>query len=445
MATIRNETYARELSSMETVRAVPKRLSLRRNISWAFAGNVFYAACQWGMITVMAKAGSPEMVGLFALGIAVTQPIMLFAGLHLRTLYCTDTENTYEFRDYLGLRIAGIAIAITVSSGIAFWCYDTMKLTAIIVAMAFAMGAQWLSDLYYGLFQKHERLDRLARSMVLKGVTSFLLIAVIVVTTGQILWAIIGLGACRLLVVILHDMPTAKTLLRESTGSNARTLNRPRFRFRSMLPLVWLALPMGLNMTVLSYVENIPRYYLEMFSGPHALGIFCALAYVMVACTTVTGALGQASLPRFAEYYANRDTRAFSQLLLKLLGIALAMGLAAIATAYFAGRPLLTLLYTPEYAEYHELLLLVIIAGVFGMLSSLLGVALTAARAFRIQPVMNLVSCALVFVASVLLIPKFGLEGAGIAAIISQATAMALFALCVGLKLHSQANSVTLV
>jgi hypothetical protein len=43
-----------------------KALSLRLNFSWALAGNIIYAACQWGMLSVLAKLGSPEMVGLFA-------------------------------------------------------------------------------------------------------------------------------------------------------------------------------------------------------------------------------------------------------------------------------------------------------------------------------------------------------------------------------------------
>ena len=53
------------------------RLSLRANFSWTFMGRVVYVGCQWGMLTVLAKLGSPEMVGRFSLGLAVTAPIIL--------------------------------------------------------------------------------------------------------------------------------------------------------------------------------------------------------------------------------------------------------------------------------------------------------------------------------------------------------------------------------
>ncbi|NLE39325.1 MAG: hypothetical protein GX621_14995, partial [Pirellulaceae bacterium] len=36
---------------------VIKPLSLRRNFSWTLAGNLVNAACQWGVIVVLAKLG----------------------------------------------------------------------------------------------------------------------------------------------------------------------------------------------------------------------------------------------------------------------------------------------------------------------------------------------------------------------------------------------------
>ncbi|MCS7287466.1 MAG: hypothetical protein RMK30_10780, partial [Anaerolineae bacterium] len=59
-------------------------LSLKANFAWTFAGNVVYALSQWGMMVSIAKFGSPEMVGRFALGLAITAPVILFTGLALR-------------------------------------------------------------------------------------------------------------------------------------------------------------------------------------------------------------------------------------------------------------------------------------------------------------------------------------------------------------------------
>ena len=70
--------------------------SLTWNFSWTIAGDVIYAACQWGMLIVLAKLGSPEMVGQFALGLAVTAPVIIFANLALRQIQSTDVRNEFE-------------------------------------------------------------------------------------------------------------------------------------------------------------------------------------------------------------------------------------------------------------------------------------------------------------------------------------------------------------
>lgn len=72
-------------------------LSLRQNFSWTFVGNVVYAACQWGMLVALTKLGTPEMVGQFTLGLAVTSPVFLFSNLQLRTLMATDAKQEYHF------------------------------------------------------------------------------------------------------------------------------------------------------------------------------------------------------------------------------------------------------------------------------------------------------------------------------------------------------------
>src|SRR3954469_7592651 len=102
---------AAEIPSVRATVAGRHALSLRSNFSWTFAGNVVYAGCQWGMLMVLAKLGSPERVGQFALGLAVTAPILMFSNLQLRAIQATDARREYRFGHYLALRLATTALA----------------------------------------------------------------------------------------------------------------------------------------------------------------------------------------------------------------------------------------------------------------------------------------------------------------------------------------------
>src|SRR5262249_180205 len=76
---------------------------LRRNFKWAFAANLIYALCQWGMLSVLAKAGSAAVVGQFSLGLAISAPVFMFTNFNLRSVQATDARSEFEFGDYFTL------------------------------------------------------------------------------------------------------------------------------------------------------------------------------------------------------------------------------------------------------------------------------------------------------------------------------------------------------
>ena len=58
------------------------------------------------------------MVGEFALGLAITSPVMVFSMLQLRVVQATDARHDYSFADYLGLRLVTTILALAAIVGI---------------------------------------------------------------------------------------------------------------------------------------------------------------------------------------------------------------------------------------------------------------------------------------------------------------------------------------
>ncbi len=57
----------------------PPEASLRVNFYWTLAGHVVAAGCKWLELTLLAKAGTRDMVGQFAYALALTAPVSLEA------------------------------------------------------------------------------------------------------------------------------------------------------------------------------------------------------------------------------------------------------------------------------------------------------------------------------------------------------------------------------
>ncbi len=293
-----------------------------------------------------------------------------------------------------------------------------MHTAAVILIVGIAKAFESISEIVHGLWQQHERMDLIARSLVLKGVLSLGVVALAVYFTGDLLAGACGLALVWALMLLFYDARWA---------ANVSGLSQPlrlRWRPRTLGALAWLALPAGVVMALVSFNINLPRYFIEHHLGTAQLGIFAAMAYPMVAGGTVVGALGQSATPRLSQYYASGERRAFLSLLLKLVGLASAVGLAAVLVIALAGRPILLLLYRPEYAEHVTAFLLLAIATALGFVASILGYAMTAARYFRAQLPVFVLTTAVTAAACALLVPRQHLPGA--------ALAMGLATLCQG-------------
>ena len=289
----------------------PTGLSLRSNFAWSFTGNVIYMASQWAMLAVLAKLGSPETVGQFALGLAVTAPIILFTNLQLRAVIATDARNENTFSDYFTLRIATTIFSIFIILGLVFISDYSRQTALVILVIGIAKVFESLSDIVYGLLQQNEQMARIAWSMMIRGPLSLLIMAVCMFIWGNILIAVIGLAFVWLMVFLFYDMhsvPWLQKRIHEPINLQISWDGTTQRR------LIRLAFPLGLTAMLASLNTNIPRYLLENYFGEGMLGLFTAMAYLLVAGNAVVGALGQSASPRLAKYFAAR-----SQSLPKLL------------------------------------------------------------------------------------------------------------------------------
>jgi O-antigen/teichoic acid export membrane protein len=398
-----------------------KALPWQWNVAWTGAGTLVYAACNWAMLSAIAKLGTPEMVGQFALGLAVTAPVLLLAQMNLRAVLATDARGEHGFRDYRALRINATVAGLLAILGIAAAGYGS-KAAALIVVVGLAQAVEGVSDIYYGLMQRHERMDRITISLALRGPLGLAAMVAGVWATGSVLWGAAALFAARLVVLALYDGAVGS---RDFVASEPAPKRTWREAATGQFSIFWVALPLSGVMLLNSLCVNMPRYFIEHHMGARELGIFSAAASLVSVGNTVINAVGQAVTPRLAKMFAWEGPDAFASCTLRLLGFGAGLGLCAVACAALLGRWGLALMFRAEYAEHAGLLVALMVAGAIGYLASLLGYAVTAARSFRAQAPLFVVATVATLVASALLIPAHGLAGAALASGISSTIQLA--------------------
>jgi O-antigen/teichoic acid export membrane protein len=407
--------------------------ALRVAFSWTLTGNVIYAGTQFGILSALAKLGSPAVVGQYALALAISAPIFLLTNLQLRGVQATDALSTFTFGDYLCVRCYGTFLGLVAVVIIVALLHYDRHVCLIVFFVALAKSVESMADVISGFLQKLERLDQVAIALILRGTVSLLAVLLTFYLTRSVILAVIALTISWLAVIVAYDF---RVMLSHRAGNEPLTSG-----LATTKRLIWLSLPMGIVSCLFSLRVSIPRFAIERVAGSHDLGIFASIAYLVTAIDLIMNSLGQSAAPRLSRMFVSNDLRAFRRLLRGFVSCGFTILLIGVPCALLFGRSVLTVLYTPEYARWSYLLVAMVGISAINTAASFMSYGLTAAREFRVQVPIVGASTLAVAIGSFLLIPRFGLYGAAgalLASVLIQLIAT-LFALkrAVGCQLRS--------
>lgn len=413
-------------------------LSLRLNMAYAVGGTGVQNLCRFGAVVFITKFASPELLGQYNAGLALTTPLIVFAMLNLRAVLIADTQNRVPFGNYLWLRMVGLALAAIILSpiiGWKIWLRPEGAFALILIATFVGKLVDSEAEIYWGLYQKDERMDLVAWSNMLRGVAMLLPFAI----TLPAAWYLVAAGAVPPGV---QAFATGAAIAVSALAWALITLwfDRPRARKARAYDASWTwpqtralairALPLGIVTLLISLTTNIPRLYIE--STPHgdrALGFFSALSWIVQAANLVVIQLGFAASNRLATYFRD-DVRAFVALVLKLEALALLVCAAVLAVTLLLGPWLLATLYQPEYAEHFPAFLVLVSGQCILFLSSLLGFAVTQMQLFWVQVFISLSMCAAATITSALMIPSNPIAGGAWATLAMAIVQLVCFLAC---------------
>lgn len=375
-------------------------------------GNTVYSACQWGMISVLAKLGNATVVGCFALGLAITAPVFMFTNLQLRAVQATDARSEFAFSDYFSLRLLASLAGFSTICLIALTGKYAPSTGGVIVLVGLSKAIESLGDVIAGLLQKAERLSRVSTSLMLRGGFSLPAFAAAFWYSRSLIAAMAALIAVWLSVFLIYDLRQARALLEDRDGFLA-------FRWPRLKSLAVVSAPLGIVMTLISLNTNIPRYLLERYVGTAGLGVFASLAYMIVVSNLVVNAVCQSTTTRLSFLFLETRLEEFCRLLFKLCIFGVIIIVVGVPVSLLCGRGLLTILYRPEYGNYVVTLAILVAAAGTSSTSFFITSGLNSARCFRAQLPVFVASTGATLLGCLALIPKYRLNGAATALLLS--------------------------
>ena len=319
------------------------------------------------MLVVLARMASPEIAGQYALGVAVSAPILVLAQFRRREPGATD------------IRITSLALSLLGIAAIGFLNHSLQDRLALLLVVL-AEAVEWIADLYSG--------RRALASQALHGILPVAALALALGRSWHLGTALLAVVVVKLMVLFCYDF------------------RRPR----SDRP------PEDREASVTRLAANVPCYFIAHMLGFRPLGIFAAIQSFVPVGDALVRELGRRITPHIARTYEEGDRQGFVRISAQMAGEGLMLALCSVISAAIAGCGVLDKLFGAAYADQPSLLLALSAAAGASFVATLLGYVISAARRGADRLPLEVLAVAATSMASIGLVAKYGLLGAACAA-----------------------------
>lgn len=397
---------------------------------WNMLGSGLNAFATMLLTIIAARFVDKDACGIlsFAFGVAfIMQP---FASLEARAYQSTDINEKFSYHQYVGLRFITSVAMILITGGYVLVMQFPANTASIVFAVCMFKLFDAVSDVFQGMFQQHEHLEYGGRALFLRILVVCIGYTTALALTKDTVIAAWMMPACSLLVVLFYDIPMASRFEKLGLDLNLKVL---RQLFLAVLPLF---LSSFMNM----YIMNATR--LSLYSYWTQLQDFWTPFITIAAVVNLFSIFAfRPMLTKMADRWNNNDLKSFSKIVGRLLLWDVGIGVVCFIGAALLGIPVLEALYGFPLGEYFFVMMIVMVAGAFNAIATLLCYLFTIMHHQLHLLIGDGITFLLTLIITPILIKYFKLNGAAFAFLTSmvvRATALGIISFIIYSKQKKQ-------
>jgi O-antigen/teichoic acid export membrane protein len=380
-----------------------RELRLSASILYAVGGHFGYVLTQMIVLAALAHLRGPKAVGEFGLALALVSPFFMFVAVG----QASDVTQKYSFAEYGGV-VAVTAILAAVASIAAGLVFASGATLLIVIIVALTKVFESGSKLAYGAFQQAGRVNKVASSLVCRGMIAAALFVALLLLGVPTAVAFLSQLLASSMFALFVDYPNASRLA-------AGRLVLPRIRAGRTASLARETAALGPANFLGAVVISLPRLVVERYLGLSAVGVLTVVNYLQQAGSVLVQSISQMLVSRFARLHHAHDAHGLRSEIAFVLGLATACSVASMLLVYFTGEWILRTGFGPEFASGHALLVLTALVVCLRLFSIVPQTLLHVDRRFNAFLLRELIALPVCAGLLALLVPRFGLTGAGFA------------------------------
>lgn len=365
-------------------------------------GNGMFALSQLFVFVFISRAWGVEDLGGYVYAIAISTPVYMFFNFGMRNSISSDQMYTEEDTVYIIARIFYSALSALIIWLILVWNIDE-SLILLGVSVVFLKLSESNLDIGFGKLQRQQLFSVIRNINAFRSISSVILF-VAFYYLGFELYSIIFLVSCvwffcYLYIVFAYSSINYGLLLEKKT-------------IIRMYRLTEFCFPLGLMITFSSVNLNLPRIYLEKFSGVHDLALYSSLYQIVFLGTVVFTAIGQAIVPRLSRLIIAKDINKWISIVFKFNVLNLAVSIFLGVFFYINGEVVMAYIFGNEMVFEKRYFLYVAMICFLSYALNILSYALQSLRYYKGLILLSLIMTCIHFVVSFYAVKNYEVLGA---------------------------------
>ena len=378
--------------------------NFRKNIIWNTIGVFSFSLTSLIYMVILTRYSTMKLAGIFSFGFALACTSTALASLGGRTYQVTDVKNELSpFTYILSRYITVLTVSIAVLIYILLRGYSTNKFLIVFMLCLFKYFEE-LSDVYYGIMQKEDKLYYVGQFQLLKSILNVLIFFIIIKLYNNLLLAVFSILSINALFVLLIERPIAKKIKPWNYSTNKKQIMK-YFKVNSTICLFTF---------LTMYLSNAPRYAIDMYLTDEIQAVFGIIVMPATVMLLVCNFIMNPLLIKIANLYDKKKKNEILKMFKKIILIITAIGIIGFIICFFIGVPFLNLIYSSNFANYKFELMIIIIGSIFYAISMMCSSFLTSIRKIKSQLYMNIFFSIFAFITSFVFVKIFGILGGAI-------------------------------
>lgn len=381
--------------------------SVKRNMIYNTIGGLWYQGCLWLMTVLVVRLSSNyEYSGMLALGMTVGNMMSALGTFNVRIYQVTDSSNRFTQNEYVAFRVLSLAVAAVLLLVYSIFISSSAECyRAILAFLVFKIDESFV-DVLYGIDQRHERMDYIGISQMIRGV----------LVVGLFTAALVLFKSLPIALLVMTVACIAVTFLFDWRITSKLEPIRPRINLAHAKELFTTCFPLVVSIFLLGMIVSIARQVYSSMNGVEKLGIYAAVATPAVLIQAGARFIYSPLIVPLCELY-HEDARQFKS---RLASITVRFAVIAAMAVIFLGLcgPLfLPLVFGDSIAMYSGLFVGVLICSATSALLYFVSDILVLCRFIKWNCVTSIAcfACALAF--SLLFEPLFDMNGINVSII----------------------------